>query len=340
MPNISIIIPHWNGVDVLSECLDSLNKSDYVDKEIIIVDNASSDNSPQYIRENYPDVRLLENKSNRGYAGGCNRGAKEANGNWLVFLNNDTIQEPDWLDHLVGAVGQSENVSAVQPKIRNYYTRNLFDYAGGAGGYMDLFCFPFARGRIFLQLEEDCGQYDDTIEIFWASGTAIMVCKNDFFEAGGFDETFFAHQEEIDLCWRLQLMGKRIMVEPKSLVYHKNAVSIPMFSFQKYYLNHRNSFIMLLSNYNLLLTIYLFPIRLILEFVAMLYAAVKWDWKHVGAILKSMGWITIHLKYISRKRKALRQIRQCKDRELMVKLYRGSIVYAHYIQGVNKYSAL
>jgi hypothetical protein len=337
---ISIIIPHWNGIDVLSECIDSLKQSTYQDKEIIIVDNASSDGSQAWIKEHHPDIILVENDKNYGYAGGCNRGVPLANGNWLLFLNNDTIQETDWLNHLTDRVNESEEIAAVQPKIRNYYERNLFDYAGGAGGHMDLLCFPFTKGRIFLEQEKDTGQYDSRADIFWSSGTAIMVRKEDFIIAGGFDETFFAHQEEIDLCWRLQLMGKKIVFEPKSTVYHKNAVSLPMHSFQKNYLNHRNSFFMLLTNYNLPLTLYFIPIRLALEFVAVLYALVKWDLRHFGAIFKSFFWLVSHPLTILKKRRSVRKIRVLNDREILRKFYRGSIVFAHYIRGIKKYSDL
>ncbi len=337
---ISIIIPHWNGIEILSECLASLKQSTYQNKEVIVVDNASTDGSQAWIKENHPEVTLIENDSNYGYAGGCNRGVPSAKGDWLLFLNNDTIHEQDWMVKLADHVSEQEEIAAVQPKIRNYYERKKFDYAGGAGGHMDLFSFPFAKGRIFLEQEEDNGQYDKTAEIFWASGTAIMVRKKDFETAGGFDETFFAHQEEIDLCWRFQLMGKKVVFAPTSVVYHKNAVSLPMHSFKKYYLNPRNSFFMLLTNYNLPLTLYFFPIRLALEFVAITYALAKWDLQHFGAVFKSLFWLLTHPHVIFKKRRAVRKIRIMKDREVLNQFYRGSIVFAHYISGIKKYSDL
>ncbi len=337
---ISIIIPHWNGIDVLSECLDSLKNSTYQHKEIIIVDNASSDGSQDWIKANHPDLILIENDQNYGYAGGCNRGVSTAKGEWLLFLNNDTIQDADWLEHLADAVGNQNDIAAIQPKIRNYYERKLFDYAGGAGGHIDLLCYPFTKGRIFLDQEEDLGQYDTVEDIFWASGTAIMVHKESFEKAGRFDETFFAHQEEIDLCWRLQLMGKRIVYEPKAVVYHKNAVSLPMHSFRKYYLNHRNSFFMLLTNYNLPLTLYFLPIRLMLEFVAITYALLKWDLRHFGAVFKSLLWLLTHPFVILKKRRIVKRVRVKNDKELLKNIYRGSIVFAHYIRGIKKYSDL
>ncbi|MCH7763287.1 MAG: glycosyltransferase family 2 protein [Candidatus Marinimicrobia bacterium] len=337
---ISIIIPHWNGIDILSECLDSIKQSSFSEKEIIVVDNASTDGSQDWIKDNHSDIILVENDQNYGYAGGCNRGVNNASGEWLLFLNNDTIQETDWLDHLAKAVEGKDDVAAVQPKIRNYYERKLFDYAGGAGGHLDLLCYPFAKGRIFLEQEEDNGQYDKSSDIFWASGTAIMVRKGPFIEAGGFDETYFAHQEEIDLCWRLHLMDTRVIFEPNAIVYHKNAVSLPMHSFQKYYLNHRNSFFMMLTNYNLPLTLYLLPVRFALEWVTIGYALVKWDLKHIGAVLKSLGWLLTHPHTIYKKRQLVKKLRRKNDREMLKQFYRGSIVYAHYIRGIKKYTDL
>ena len=339
-PFISIIIPHWNGIDILSECLDSLKHSTYEDKEIIVVDNASTDGSQAWIKENRPEITLIENDDNYGYAGGCTRGVSSAKGDWLLFLNNDTIQESDWLEHLANSVSEQDDIAAAQPKIRNYYKRKLFDYAGGAGGHIDLFCYPFAKGRIFLEQEEDNGQYDSAEDIFWASGTALMVRKEAFEQAGGFDEIFFAHQEEIDLCWRLQLMGKRIVFEPHAVVYHKNAVSLPMHSFQKYYLNHRNSFFMLLTNYNQPLTLYFLPVRLALEFVAIAYALFKWDLRHFGAVCKSLFWLLTHPLVILKKRRSVRRVRIKYDKEVLNQFYRGSIVFAHYIRGIKKYSDL
>ncbi|MDP7666347.1 MAG: glycosyltransferase family 2 protein, partial [Candidatus Poseidoniia archaeon] len=200
---VSVIIPHWNGIEILSDCLDSLTKSTYPNIEIVVVDNASTDGSPDWVAENHPDINLVRCSENHGYAGGCNRGAAEAEGEFLLFLNNDTIHEPGWIEPLVESMEVDETVAAVQPKILNYFERNKFDYAGGAGGALDILCFPFVRGRVFFELEEDEGQYDSAAEIFWASGTAFLVRKSVFEDSGGFDESFFAHQEEIDLQWRI-----------------------------------------------------------------------------------------------------------------------------------------
>ncbi|MDP7666309.1 MAG: glycosyltransferase family 2 protein, partial [Candidatus Poseidoniia archaeon] len=320
-PRVSVIIPHWNGIEILSDCLDSLTKSTYPNLEIVVVDNASTDGSPEWVAENHPDVKLVRCDENHGYAGGCNRGAEVAKGEFLLFLNNDTVHEPGWIEPLVESMEVNETVAAVQPKILNYFERNKFDYAGGAGGALDILCFPFVRGRVFFELEEDEGQYDGAAEIFWASGTAFLVRKSVFEDSGGFDESFFAHQEEIDLQWRIHLMGYTIKAAPQSVVYHRNAATLPMESPRKKYLNHRNSLLMLLSNYNLPLTLYLFPIRFVLEFVAALYAVALFDFPHVLAVFKSLGWIVIHPRLIARRRRRVHLLRKLSDKEMMGKFY-------------------
>lgn len=339
-PLVSIIIPHWNGIDVITECLESLQKATYPNFEIIVVDNNSSDDSVKHIRKNFPKAIIFENERNEGYAGGCNRGADIAKGEYLLFLNNDTIHQPDWIEPLVELLEKNHNIAAVQPKILNYYQKNLFDYAGGAGGKMDVFVFPFARGRIFAEQEIDSNQYNSKEEIFWSSGTAFLVRKTTFDKSGKFDELFFAHMEEIDLCWRFHLLGFDVWSEPSSVVYHKNAVSLPMYTEKKYYLNHRNSLIMLLTNYSLPLSIYILPIRWALDVVAIIYATFNGDWKHIKGIAKAHAWIVFHPRKLYRKRIKVKAARKVKDKTILRKMYSGSIVFAHYILKKNRYSEL
>ena len=339
-PKVSIIIPHYNGIDILDDCLTSLQQSTYANIEIIVIDNASKDGSPEIIHQHFPDIILLKNKTNEGFAGGCNRGASQAKGKYLLFLNNDTTQEPDWIEPLVNCLEKEEVIGAVQPKILNYFEKNLFDYAGGSGGHMDILCFPFARGRIFTEQEIDTGQYNASEKVFWASGTAIMVRKDLFIKAEEFDNTFFAHMEEIDLCWRLNMLGYEIWAEPRSVIYHKNATTLPMYSLKKYYLNHRNSMYMMCSNYSILLTIYLFPLRIALEISAIFYALVKLDWKHVVAIIMSVFWVLFHPHLIIKKRRKNRTIKTIRDRMIMKNMFRGSIVWDFYFRRKKYFSEL
>ena len=338
MPNtkVSVIIPHWNGIDVLSECLDSLGKSTYKNIEIIVVDNASTDGSQDWIRSNHPNIILVQNSSNLGYAEGCNVGAESSSGEYLIFLNNDTVQNENWIESLVDFLNLNRNVAAVQPKILNYFDRTKFDYAGGCGGWIDVLGFPFARGRLFLNLEKDEGQYEKIRPIFWASGTALMIRKKMFIDLNGFDKTFFAHQEEIDLCWKIHLSGKEVWSVPTSVVFHKNAVTLPMFSRKKQYLNHRNSLLMMLTNYSLPMTLYLFPIRLSLEFVALFYALFCFDINHFIGIIQSLLWIITHPHIIVSRRIRTRKIRKLKDAKIIKNMYWGSVVFDHYIRRKKK----
>jgi len=329
--SVSIVIPHWNNVDVLSECLESISNTNFENFETIVVDNASTDNSVASVRSNYPNVKLIENDKNYGYAGGCNKGAEAASGDYLIFLNNDTVQEKDWISNLIKTINSDDKIAAVQPKILNYYDRNVFDYAGGSGGHMDIYCFPFARGRIFSFQENDEGQYNNKEKCFWSSGTCFMVRRELFQKSGGFDESFFAHMEEIDLCWRLYAMGFEVWVEPDSVVYHKNALTLPMYSHKKYYLNHRNSLLMLLGNYSIK-NIFLIGIpRLILEKIACFYSILMLDWRHFTAILRSLFWIIFHPNVIMKKRKKFSKIRIIADKKIMENMMQSSIVIKYYL---------
>ena len=337
-PFISIIIPHWNGVEILSECIDSLKNSTYPNFEIIVVDNASTDESVAWLKEHHPGILLVQNEVNLGYAGGCNAGVHYAKGEYVLFLNNDTCVESGWIEPLVEQIISNPKTAAVQPKILNYYQKDLFDYAGGSGGHLDLFCFPFTKGRIFLEQEIDHGQYDTSERIFWSSGTAFLTKKELFQEAGEFDKSFFAHMEEIDLCWRYQLMGYEIWAEPKSVIYHKNAVTLPMYTYKKYYLNHKNSLVMLLSNYSLPVSVYLFPLRFVLEWIAFFYALIKLDYKHMTAIINAQIWLIFHPHIVLRKRIENSKIRVKKDRQIMSNLFKGSIVFMYYLKRTRRYS--
>tara|TARA_B100000029_G_C17477193_1_gene924205 strand:+ start:117 stop:1175 length:1059 start_codon:yes stop_codon:yes gene_type:complete len=336
-PLVSIIIPHWNNFPILEECLLSIKKCSYPNYEIIVVDNASEDNSSQKIKEQFPEIILIENQINNGYAEGCNIGVSKASGKYLLFLNNDTTHEEGWIEPLVNHLDENKSAAAVQPKILNYYQKNLFDYAGGSGGHMDILCFPFARGRLFLEQELDKGQYDNPEKIFWTSGTAMIVRKNLFIKAGKFDKTFFAHMEEIDLCWRLQMLGYNVWVEPISVVYHKNAVSLPMYTLKKYYLNHRNSLYMLCGNFSFPLAIYLLPIRIILENIAFIYSLSKFDWRHMAAIFMALFWLLFHPHLIIKKRRKSKSLKAGKESEIIKKLFKGSVVLEHYILGKKTY---
>lgn len=338
-PLISIIIPHWNHRDVLVECLNSLKNTTYSPVEIIVVDNHSTDDSVEYVQKQFPDVRLVENKENRGFAGGCNDGARIAKGKYLLILNNDTTQEPDWLNHLVEFMEAHPTFGIAQPKLINATDRTLFDYSGAAGGFMDRFGFPFARGRLFDSIEKDEGQYNTPVQTFWASGTACILRREVYEQIGLFDEVFFAHMEEIDMNWRAQLAGWDVAVVPSATVYHHSGYTLPPDSPFKKYLNHRNSVFMLIANYRLFRSIIRGLQRWLLDLMALVFALIGRDWSRVGAIMKAWWWILVHPMTILKKRIALRRIRKRSDREMDERLYRASIALEHHLFHRNKWDA-
>tara|TARA_B100000131_G_scaffold311809_1_gene345107 strand:+ start:86 stop:1117 length:1032 start_codon:yes stop_codon:yes gene_type:complete len=308
-PIVSVVIPHYGGYETLLECISSLQNCDYSNLEIIVVDNCSQDKSAQLVKIEYPKIKLIESDYNRGFAGGCNYGAKFAKGEYLLILNNDTIHEPNWINILVDFMQLNHSVSSVQPKIRNYDNQNYFDYAGGSGGFIDKYCFPYSRGRIFSTIEKDIGQYDSPCKIFWASGTAFLTRKNIFMQVNGFDEVLFAHMEEIDYHWKCQYLGHEVWVQPNSVIYHKGATTLPISSPKKTYLNYRNSFILLLSNYSIIETFYLFFPRLIFECISILRELLSLNLGHAFAIIKSWFWIIKNINFICKKRKLINKIK-------------------------------
>ena len=292
MNMVSIIIPNYNGGDLLYNCINSIYKNISIkDFEIIVVDNGSTDNSINRVKSNFQNVEIISSNSNLGYSGGCNLGATHASGKYLLFLNNDTEHSNEWIEKLVHFLDSNSKIAAVQPKILNIHNKKLFDYAGGAGGFIDKFCFPFVQGRIFHTLEEDHNQYNNPSRIFWASGAAFMIRSNIFKTLEGFDKVYFAYMEEIDLCWRAQAMGYKIYSVPDSFVYHYGKQTIKENTIKSHYLNHRNSWILFFKNsftfnYGILIIQ-----RLVLDWMALAYSVMTLDIRRFFAILFAQIWI-------------------------------------------------
>ena len=292
MNMVSIIIPNYNGGDLLYNCIHSIYKNISIkDFEIIVVDNGSTDNSINRVKSNFQNVEIISSNSNLGYSGGCNLGATHASGKYLLFLNNDTEHSNEWIEKLVYFLDSNSKIAAVQPKILNIHNKKLFDYAGGAGGFIDKFCFPFVQGRIFHTLEEDHNQYNNPSRIFWASGAAFMIRSNIFKTLEGFDKVYFAYMEEIDLCWRAQAMGYKIYSVPDSFVYHYGKQTIKENTIKSHYLNHRNSWILFFKNsftfnYGILIIQ-----RLVLDWMALAYSVMTLDIRRFFAILFAQIWI-------------------------------------------------
>lgn len=335
-PLISIIIPHVQGKEIIHACLQSLAATDYPNKEIVIVDNAVKDGSLDNITADYPEVKLVRNARNLGYAGGCNSGLEKASGAYVLFLNNDTTFERDWLSVLVDVCERDPEIAAAQPKILAHADPDTFDYAGGAGGLLDIFGYPFARGRLFFSCEKDEGQYDDGGDIFWASGTAMFVRRTVLQEVGAFDPDFFAHMEEIDLCWRMHLAGHRIVAVPAAVVYHSAGSTLRPDSPKKLFLNHRNSLWMILKNYQLRTLLWIFPLRILLEIGTALHALLRLDLVRLRAVLLAVPHVLFRSLVIARKRRHVRALRKLSDARLFDKMYRGSIAFAYFVRGIRR----
>ena len=335
MNSCSIIIPHYNGSNILLRCLKSLFEHTPNNHEIIIVDNASSDNSIEIIEKQFPQANLIKNKANLGYAEACNIGAVQAKNEYLIFLNNDTEVSDNWITPLINTLN-NKNVSSVQPKIKNLKQPDYFDYAGASGGYMDVFCYPFCRGRIFKTVEKDHLQYESETEIFWASGTAFATKKEIFIESGMFDLTFFAHMEEIDYHWRCQMMGYKVMVNPSSVIYHEGAQTLSYESSKKTYLNHRNSLITFFSNHNIILILILFIPRIIMHFTSTVADLLSLKINHAFAQIKAINSVILNIPHIVKKRKLNLKIK--KDNYHLYGMFKGSVVINYFLLNKKKYS--
>lgn len=248
-PKIEIVILNYNTKDILAQCLPTVvQNSQYPETSIVVVDNASKDNSVEYVKTNFPNIELIEFSENHGFAGGYNLALKNRLADYFILLNSDAEPEENWLEPLIKLAVNTPKFGAAQPKIIDYNNRTKFEYAGASGGYLDKFGFPFCRGRIFGNVEKDLGQYNDIQEVFWATGAALLVSADAWKKTGGLDTDFFAHMEEIDLCWRMKTLGYSIYVCPESTVFHIGGATLSNQNPKKTYLNFRNSLLMLYKN--------------------------------------------------------------------------------------------
>lgn len=251
MPTAKVVILNWNGREHLGTFLPSVVANTPEDVEVVVADNGSTDDSAAFLQKKFPTVKVLRLDQNYGYAGGYNRALSDEyfdDTDLLILLNSDVETPAGWCGPLVGRMAAEPDIASLSPKILSYTDKSRFEYAGACGGFIDRFGYPFCRGRILSRVEEDRGQYDDARNVFWASGACFVVRRDVFRELGGFDEDFFAHMEEIDFCWRAQLKGWRIAVEPSSSVYHLGAGTLAAESPRKVYLNYRNNLAMLYKN--------------------------------------------------------------------------------------------
>lgn len=337
-PRFSIIIVTWDGLRHLKSCVPTVLRASHPSFEVLVADNASRDGSQVWVKGHYPKVKLVPLDRNYGFCGGNNRAVPYATGEILVFLNNDVEVDEHWLEPLDRAFARDLTLVAAQPKLLHLRDRSKFEYAGAAGGYLDRYGYPFCRGRIFDAVEEDLGQYDDSVEILWASGAALAVRRREFVEAGGFDEDFQFHMEEIDLCWRLINLGYRVESTPASRVFHEGAASLPAASHRKFFYNYRNNLILLWKNLTSKNLARRFPVRLTLDALAAVRALATGRWVELLAIARAHGSFLLRWRSTHMKRRRLERTRvRLQEPETMID---SCIVKEHFLRGLVKFSDL
>ena len=288
MEKVAIVILNWNGREMLSRYLPSVFASSKQDGvEVYVAENGSTDNSVEMLRRDFPQVHLILLKENHGFADGYNLALKQVDAEYAVLLNSDVQVSRHWLEPLLSYMDAHPEVAACQPKIRSLRQPDSFEYAGAAGGYLDKYGYPYCRGRIMDKVEEDRGQYDSVAPIFWASGAALFIRLRDYFEAGGLDGRFFAHMEEIDLCWRLRARGRGIVCLPDSVVYHLGGATLQKESPRKTFLNFRNNLLMLYKNLPEAELKPVMCIRACLDYVAALKFLVTGQLAHARAVMQA-----------------------------------------------------
>ncbi len=328
---IAIVILNWNGVTLLESYLPSVTQYSK-GADIYVADNASTDNSVAFIETNYPSIKIIRNSSNGGFSKGYNDALKYVDADMLCLLNSDVEVTENWLDPIKNAFVELPDVAIIQPKILDLKKRDYFEYAGAAGGFIDQLGYPFCRGRIFQVLEKDKGQYDDIHEIFWATG-ACMFIKKDLFESlGGFDEDYFAHQEEVDLCWRAKNQGHKIYYVGTSKVYHLGGSTLNNMNPKKTYLNFRNSLFSITKNLPRRKAFTIIGVRLLLDGIAAIRFVLQLKFSHGFAVLRA------HLSFYRHFRKMYEKREKA---NFILNYYpTKSIVWSHFVHQKNTYGVL
>ena len=328
---VAVVILNWNGKKLLEQFLPSVVQHSK-EAQIYVADNASEDDSVAFLRKEFPQVKIIENEVNGGFAKGYNDALKDIPEEVFVLLNSDVEVTTNWLRPMISELERSPETAAVQPNILNWRKKDFFEYAGAAGGFIDRLGYPYCRGRMFETVEKDGGQYDDSVEIFWATGACMMIRKKDFYAAGQFDEDFFAHQEEIDLCWRLFNLNRKVKAVGNSRVYHLGGATLNSMHPRKTFYNFRNSLYTLLKNVPGKQVYFLLLARLILDSLAGIKFLTEGKAAHFVAIIKAHFSFYSHFGLFLNKRKNLFKRRKY--------YYITSVVLAYYLRRKTKYNDL
>lgn len=330
MLKTAVVILNWNGKKYLEKFLSTLieNTKD-ADTEIIIADNNSTDGSLEFLDKNYPALRQINFDENYGFTGGYNKALSQIQAKYFVLLNSDIEVSENWLTPLIHLMDSEPNIAACQPKIKSFYQKDTFEYAGAAGGFIDKYGYPFCRGRILDTIEKDKAQYENKVDIFWATGACMVVRADLYHKIGGLDNDFFAHMEEIDLCWRLKNLGFRIVYNPESTVYHVGGGTLPNNSPFKLYLNYRNNLFLLYKNLPKGRLFSILFSRMILDGLSAVIFLLKLSLPNFSAVLKAHFHFYKSLKTLRQKRKKLLQNKAVKNHH---EIYNKSIVIDYFLR--------
>ncbi len=334
MKKVAVVILNYNGARFLEQFLPGVVAScNPAMSEVIVADNASTDDSVAIMRERFPDIRLIENGCNGGFATGYNMALKQVEAQYYVLLNSDIEVAPGWIEPVIDLMDAHPNIAACQPKILSFHHKEQFEYAGASGGFIDKHGYPFCRGRIFQHLENDEHQYDEPMEVFWATGACMFVRADLYHQVGGLDDSFFAHMEEIDLCWRLKNAGYQVYCCPQSQVYHIGGGTLPKNSPRKTYLNFRNNLSLLVKNLPKRRVKRIILYRIFLDWIAALKFLVEGCPKDFRMVFKA------HWDFYKRL-KSLREKRRNSEHKMVSCIYCKNIVFECVFRGKKKFSDL
>jgi len=334
MPSIktAVVILNWNGEGFLKQFLPSVVQHSR-DATIIVADNASTDNSISYLNSLGNAVKIIQLDKNYGFTGGYNKALKQIDAEYFVLLNSDVQVTAGWIQPIIDLMDSNKAIGICQPKIKAFHHTTHFEYAGASGGFIDWMGYPFCRGRLFNDLEEDSGQYNDTIEVFWATGACMFIRSDLYNKLGGLDENFFAHMEEIDLCWRAHLLGQKVMVVPKAEVFHVGGGTLPKNNPRKTFYNFRNNLMMLYKNLPASKLISVIFMRLLLDGVAGIKFMLQGDFNDTLAVIKA------HFAFYGSLLKGNLN-RSQHTANSPATIYNKSILWAYFIKGIKNYNQL
>ncbi|GMN08981.1 glycosyltransferase family 2 protein [Croceitalea sp. MTPC9] len=328
---LAIVILNWNGAELLKKYLPSVIEHSH-GADIYVIDNASTDDSVKVLKNEFPHIDIVINKENHGFAGGYNIGLKSIHADYYCLLNSDVEVTENWLKPIINGFTEIPKATIIQPKILDLKRKGYFEYAGAAGGFIDKLGYPFCRGRIFQSLEEDKGQYDDIKEVFWATGACMFIKSDVFWELNGFDTDYFAHQEEVDLCWRAKNNGHKVYYVGQSKVYHLGGSTLSNMNPKKTFLNFRNSLYSITKNLPRRKAFLIIFFRLILDGVAALRFLFQLKPKHFLAVFKA------HLSFYANFSKIYRKREKA---NFILKYYLvTSIVWAHFVHQIRNFNIL